>query len=178
MHWIWVWEHSKHFPYKFMVIASLLYSISAYERFHENALISDSGENLYFPGNDDYCWGWREYHQYQQCRGVGFQALGRDLFGFEGDDKKSLWYFFSHFFSAYVFIEICFYHVFRYLSMLIFRKICAFMACIHITVEFFSNSLFFRMLWTSFFFFLRQIYFYTYYGYLHRNIFKFILLSA
>lgn len=30
-----------------MVIASLLYAISVYERFHRNALLLDSGENLY-----------------------------------------------------------------------------------------------------------------------------------
>lgn len=41
------------FPYKFMVkkkfmvIASLLYSISTYISFHRNILLSDSEENLY-----------------------------------------------------------------------------------------------------------------------------------
>ena len=44
---IWgVWEHSKVFPYNLMVIASLLHALSAYESFHENSLLPDSGGNL------------------------------------------------------------------------------------------------------------------------------------
>lgn len=162
MHWIWVWEHSKHFPYKFMVIASLFYSISAYERFHENALISDSGENLYFPGNDDYCWGWREYYQYQQCRWVSFQALGRDLFCFEGDDKKSLWYFFSHFFfclcvhrnrflscfqvlvNANIQKNMCFYGMYTYYSGIFFKFIIFRYA---LNYFFFKTNIFLHVLW-------------------------------
>lgn len=33
--------------YKFVVIASLFYTISAYEMFHKNTLLSDSEGNLY-----------------------------------------------------------------------------------------------------------------------------------
>lgn len=36
--------------YKLTVIASLVYVILAYERFHKNAPLSDSGENLYIGG--------------------------------------------------------------------------------------------------------------------------------
>lgn len=34
-------------PYKLMVVACSLYAIFAYERFHRNALLFDSGGNLY-----------------------------------------------------------------------------------------------------------------------------------
>jgi len=37
----------KFFSSKFMVIVSSLYVILAYERFHRNALLSDSRKNLY-----------------------------------------------------------------------------------------------------------------------------------
>lgn len=37
----------KLFPYKLMVTASWLYAISAYKMFHSNALLLDSGGNLY-----------------------------------------------------------------------------------------------------------------------------------
>lgn len=36
------------FSYKLMVTAFSLYAISAYERFHRNAQLSDSRENLYW----------------------------------------------------------------------------------------------------------------------------------
>ena len=38
-----VWECSKSFPYELMVIASLLYAISAYKRIHRGTLLSASG---------------------------------------------------------------------------------------------------------------------------------------
>lgn len=44
-----IWECSENFPYKLIVIASsLLYIISAYAKFHRNALLSITG-NLYTP---------------------------------------------------------------------------------------------------------------------------------
>jgi len=39
----------KNFQYKLMIIASLLYTILAYERFHKNALLSDSKGHLPVP---------------------------------------------------------------------------------------------------------------------------------
>ena len=43
--YFWVRECSQNFPYnKLMVIASLLYTISAYKRFQRNTLLRDSGE--------------------------------------------------------------------------------------------------------------------------------------
>lgn len=42
-----VWEHSKNFPYKLMVITSLN-AISVCKRFHKNALHSDSEGNVVF----------------------------------------------------------------------------------------------------------------------------------
>lgn len=50
MHWqviLGVWEGTKMFPYKLRVTAALLYAISAFERFHRNALalLLDEGES-------------------------------------------------------------------------------------------------------------------------------------
>lgn len=39
----------KNFCNKLLLIASLLYTIAAYEKFHGNALLSDSGGNLHLP---------------------------------------------------------------------------------------------------------------------------------
>lgn len=46
--YFWDWECSIVFPYNFRVIASSLYSISAYESFHRNTLLLGSSGNLYF----------------------------------------------------------------------------------------------------------------------------------
>ena len=40
-------EHSKNFRYKLMVIASSLYAISAYDRYHRHTVLLDNGGNLY-----------------------------------------------------------------------------------------------------------------------------------
>ena len=42
-----VWEHSKIFPYRLMVIASLLYAILVYRHFQGNTALWDSRKNLY-----------------------------------------------------------------------------------------------------------------------------------
>ena len=54
----------KGFPYKLMVPASLLYTISAYERFHRNALLSGMGANLALT------WGCSCSSKHFCCRGL------------------------------------------------------------------------------------------------------------
>ena len=45
---IWgTWVCSKFFPYKLMIIASVLYRISTYKKFHRNILFVDGWGNLY-----------------------------------------------------------------------------------------------------------------------------------
>lgn len=41
---------SKIFPYKWMVTASLLFAVSAYDRFHTNTVLSDEGQPVISPG--------------------------------------------------------------------------------------------------------------------------------
>lgn len=43
----WIREGSERFPYKLMVIASLLFAILAYERFRMKTPLLDSGGNLH-----------------------------------------------------------------------------------------------------------------------------------
>lgn len=104
--------------------------------------------------------------------------MGCDLFGFEGEDKKSYGTFFSLFFSAYVFTEVCLFHIFSYLSFTNIQRNMCFYSMYANYSGIFSNSVFFCLLGTGFL--LTKIYFYMYYGYLHRNFFQiyFILLPA
>lgn len=45
--YFWVWERSKNFPHKLMVIASLIYATLAYETFQRDAPPSESRGFLY-----------------------------------------------------------------------------------------------------------------------------------
>lgn len=101
---------------------------------------------LYFQDNDDLFKAMdagreEQFCHFQPCWLVSFEALRCDLLGFKSEEKETFMMLLSHcFISAYVVMNICFtiFPVFCCLHLLIFRGICAFMACMYSTVEFFQ----------------------------------------
>lgn len=108
----------------------------------------------------------------------GLQALGCDSLGFEGEWKNT----FSSLFFLLVFMEVFFlksyFQFFVACHLLIFRETSYFYDMYVHYRSIFSNSLFFFMLWASFFFFIADVCFYMYYGYLYRNFFQIYLLCT
>lgn len=141
-------------------------------------LFWDSGENLYFPDNDDWLmWLYAEDEESTpNTSGVGERVFRRwavIYFLLRVKIRNLYDTFLSLFFS--VFIEVCFYYIFRCLSMLIFRKICTLWQVCTLQWNFFQIHYFFVCFELGFY---TEIYLYMYYSYLHRNIFKFIIFCC